>query len=429
MTIENYSNPNYIKIENHDILSKNNVFNLFKVAELKGNIFYNFLHPDNYGIHAFEIDKNALRKKIFKIKEIDCILSDGSVFYHRSAIGKTIEINLKNIDPFENDGKFIYLLVVNAEPSFQSAQKEIINCDTSIYTVEKIVSLLIDDKPPTECGYLPIARLQLTTEGIGLGQFQPPSLNIKSDQYIMQKLEDAMELIQNKFAMIKREIENDRYELNPKKHQENLTKVKCLKDSLNYLESIANKDQVLPIQMHLTLNKMMGSVITLNPSLPLVEVAKFDILHYKEIFHDVFKNMTDILNKEISEKYRLLFFTKKDDFFYLRLPKQNSNIFKVAIKKSARISDAQLMEWMQNSLVCDKSEYHFMIEKRSLGYERKFEFADIETNLKNDYIFYSVKVAPSVAVNDNILVISQSSIRLAVYEPDAIALYWELSGN
>lgn len=426
MTNTNFLNPSYIKVEKHDILSKSSVFSLFKTAELKGNAFFNLLHPENYGIHCFEIDVNALRKKIFKIKEIDCIFSDGTVFYHRASIGKTIEINLKNLDPYENDGKFIYLIVSEEEPSIQTVQKEIINSDTSVYTAEKIVSLCIAFTPPTDCGYLPIAKVQLTTDGIGLADYEPPVLNVKQDDFIMRKLENAMALIQNKFEMVKREIENDRYELNPKKHQENLTKVKCLKGSLNYLENIANKDQVLPIQMHLLLNKMMGNIVTLNPSLPLADIAQFNILKYKEIFSDIFKNMSDILNKEISEKYRLLFFTKKDDFFYLRLPKQSSNIFKVAIKKSARITDAQLMEWMQSSLVCDKSEYHFMIEKRSLGYERKFEFADIETNLKNDYIFYSVKVAPSIQVNEHVLIISQSSIRLAIYEPDAIALYWEL---
>ena len=61
------------------------------------------------------------------------------------------------------------------------------------------------------------------------------------------------------------------------------------------------------------------------------------------------------------------------------------------------------MEWLHASLICEKNEYHFMIEKRSLGYERKHEHADIEINLKNEYLFFNVKLAPDQSLNDNTL--------------------------
>ena len=74
--------------------------------------------------------------------------------------------------------------------------------------------------------------------------------------------------------------------------------------------------------------------------------------------------MSEHLNKEISEKYRLLFFTKKMTFFTYVYSKQSSNIFKWLLKNRRALPMLQLMEWMQSSLVCDKSEYHFMIENQ-----------------------------------------------------------------
>ena len=60
------------------------------------------------------------------------------------------------------------------------------------------MSLCIAFTPPTDCGYLPIAKVQLTTDGIGLPD-RAPVLNVKQDDFIMRKLENAMALIQNKF--------------------------------------------------------------------------------------------------------------------------------------------------------------------------------------------------------------------------------------
>ena len=77
---------------------------------------------------------------------------------------------------------------------------------------------------------------------------------------------------------------------------------------------------------------------------------------------------------------------------------------------------------MHASLVCEKNEYHFMIEKRSLGYERKHEHADIEINLKNEYLFFNVKLSSTQMLTDNPLVISQSNAKFSLYEPDAVAL-------
>jgi predicted component of type VI protein secretion system len=438
MIANTLSLPKLIKIENSDTITEKSVFKLFKQSELLNEMRYNLLKPENFGIIKFEIDKNAQRKGIFKISEIECIFSNGSEYYHKATSLLFYSIDIKNLNPLENDGAYIFITIndynlISGNLEYQSPNqkhfiRECINSENSIYTIEKNINLVVANTPPSNCGFLPIAKLKLSKNGLELDDYNPPVFNIKSDQKIIAKLESSMELINNKFLMVKKDIEDNKSELNPKKYHDHFIKIKHLSNSLNMMEQVLNEDQILPKDFYLILNKIFANVISINPNINLPKLPEFKYLNIEEYFTSIMDLMNEILNKEISEKYKLYLFTKKDNLYYLKLPKQSSSIYKIALKKPARVSDAQLMEWLHASLICEKNEYHFMIEKRSLGYERKHEHADIEINLKNEYLFFNVKLAPDQSLNDNTLVISQSSSKYNLFEPDAIVLYWEMKG-
>lgn len=318
--------PKLIKIDNKDTITEKSVFDLFKRTEILNEIRYSLLKPENFGIISLETDKNALRKNIFKISEIECVFSNGAVYYHKATIKNKHSLNLSSLDPFENDGAYIFIVLdeydfvqddlIYTKPNQEPLIREKLNSESSIYTTEKNVALLVAKDPPLKRGFLPIAKLKLSKNGLELDDYNPPVFNIKTDQKIMRKLDSSMELINNKFLMVKKDIENNKSELNPKKYHDNYIKIKHLSNSLNMVEQLLNQEYLLPKEFYLSLNKIIANVVSINPNIALPKICEYNYLNLESYFTGLMDNMAEILNKEISEKYKLYLFTKKENLYY-----------------------------------------------------------------------------------------------------------------
>ena len=429
--------PPLMKIENLDKITEVSLSLLFKRAEMLNETRYSLLKPENFGIVKLIIDQNALRSRVFKINEIECILSNGTEYYHKANTNYNHSINLESLELQESEGAYIYITIsdylseevnkINFDRLSQIMIKEHLNSGLNIITNNKNAALVVGKNPPLHCAYLPIAKLKLSKIGIELDDFIPPMINIKSNQNMIGKLENSLDFLNAKFLMVKKDIDNNKKELNAKRYHENYVKMKHLNNAIDLIRQLLKQDLILPTELYLKMNKILANISSLNLNIPLPKIEPYDHFTFGFHFNNILKVMNEIVNQEISEKYKLYLFTKKEDFYYLKLPKQNSLLYKIALKKPHRVSPSQLVDWMNTSLICEKAEYHSMIEKRSLGYERKNEYADIETNLKNDYVFFSVKLSSNQNLSENTLIISQSNSKFSLYEPDEIALYWEMN--
>ncbi len=402
---------------------------LFRRSEILNEIRYSLLKPECFGIIKISIDDNALRSKVFKISEIECILSNGGAYYHKATAKCNHFVNLDSLDSQESEGAYIFLIVRNdiqLDLPSQFIIKEHLNSELNIFTMDKNVALIVGKTFPHNCSYLPLAKLKLTKNGLELDDYIPPLVNVKSNRKMLDKIENSLHLLHAKFLMVKKDIESNKKELNSKRFHENHIKIKNLNNAIHILKKLLKQESILPTDLYLNMNKVLAYAASLNQNISLPIIEPYEHFTFAAQFDNMMKIMAEILNKEISEKYKLFLFTKKEDFYYLKLPKQNSSAYKIALKKPHKVTASQLIDWMNTALICEKVEYHSMIEKRSLGYERKNEYADIETNLKNDYVFFNVKLLPNQVLSENTLIISQSNTRFSQYEPDEIALYWEM---
>lgn len=419
--------PKLPKLSNFHTITDITMQSLFQRSEMQNEFRFSLLKSFKFGIINISIDYIALRSGIFRLKEIECILSNGSLYYHKASSSCNYSLNLNLLDKIESNASYIYIVVDkynrNSELPSQNIIKENLSSELNIYTVNESVSFIVSKELPKNIAYLPIAKLKLTKFGLELDDYLPPMLNLKTNIKIIEKLENILNLMNTKLLIVKNDFENNYKNNNSFEYHENSTKISNIQNAIYLIEKAINQEIITPTELYLIMKKILVYVVSLNYTTELPNVDPYNHFDFGIQFNYIVEKITEIINYEISEKYKLLHFAKKEDFYFLKLPSQDSLHYKLALKKPYNITQSQIIDWMNMSLICEKNEYHAMIEKRSLGYDRNSDYADIETNLDNEYVFFNITLPISHKNNDNTLIISQSNSKFNLFQPDEIALY------
>lgn len=101
-------------------------------------------------------------------------------------------------------------------------------------------------------------------------------------------------------------------------------------------------------------------------SIELPEIKPYDNYAIFSLFNNLFILMSEIIEQEIPEKYKVYKFIKKENIYYIRLPMKNLKSFKIGLKKQDSKSEDNLIDWMKSALICERRQFNSMKEKERL---------------------------------------------------------------
>ena len=392
-----------------------------------------------YGINKIEINEVDIQNNIFRINTIECIFSDGTLFYKK--FDKLSELfldlnSLKNVNLAES---YIYLslpecsiknFTFNEKDSrYRVGNEQILsdwnNQENHFLTLEENIFLHLDSHPPINCAYIPLTKIKIENGNIHFLDYIPPCLSIRANKSLFQVSTTLLEFLRKKLEILSEDI-------NFIKNTENIIsfieKVQLninLKHSISGIESLINLKSTTPELFYKECSSVLSSVNTINQINYLYETPEYQHTDIKYIFDNIISRIQNHLDQEISEKYRAYRFNKKDDMFYINFNQKLPDSIKISVKKAVNTKDEELIEWIKTALICEMSEVNFNREKRAIGYERKQEFSNTDIIVKKDYLIFSIQTIIIEKKSENIIVISQSNNALSKFEPEEIFLYQE----
>lgn len=153
-------------------------------------------NKNGYGIFKLNIDENKIKDRVFLITEIECIFSDGLIYFYKYDNENKLQLDLnENKNLFSNETN-IYLCVPNGavnsyvygekDSRYKKGKVESVSFngkkESTFFTLEENSILQIGSCPPLNCSYLVIAKLTKNNGVIELSEYVPPILNIKCNQ-------------------------------------------------------------------------------------------------------------------------------------------------------------------------------------------------------------------------------------------------------
>ncbi|KAB8039958.1 hypothetical protein GCL60_06765 [Silvanigrella paludirubra] len=396
-------------------------------------------NPNFYGIHKIKIEEDDLQYNIFKIKEIECIFSDGTLFCKNFENEYELKIDLNQYKNNPIEETYIFLSIPECSPKnfvfgeqdsrYKSSKTQSLNDweneEKQFITLDENVFLDMDTHPPVNCAFLPLGKIKIDDGVIHFLEYIPPSLSIKSSDKLYQTSLSLIEFMRNKLDILNQDIDFIKNTENFLSYIEKTQLNINLKHAISNIESIMQLKSTTPEILYKECCVALSLISSINQIFENVENTIYDHTNIKYVFDNIISKIQNSLEQEISEKYRTYRFNKKDNIFFINLNYKLPEFIKVSIKKQANTKDEEILEWIKTALICEKTDMEFNLEKRAIGFERKQEFLNPDIIVKKDFITFNIQTKVIENKIDNVIIVTQSNSLLNKFEPEEIYLYQE----
>lgn len=396
-------------------------------------------NPNFYGINSIAIDEDKIQDNIIQINSIECIFSDGTLFFKQFNENSGLILDLNESQSKNSIESYVYIAIPESstknftfdekDSRFHTCNAESFNDwnnqDNSFLTLKENIFLCLDTTPPINCAYVPILKVKIENGSIYFLEYTPPFLTINSSDILTQMLHNLLDYTRKKLELLTDDINYIKNSENIINFIEKLQLNINLKHGISNLESLVHLKSATPELFYKECSHLLSIICMLNNTNNIHEISEYQHNDYKLLFDNLISKIKFQLDQEISDKYRTYKFNKKENMFFINFKQKLPDSLKIAIKKIEKTKDENYIEWLNSALICEISDVNLNREKRSLGFERNQEINSSDLNLEDKYLVFTVQTKCINNKNENIIVINQSNSELNKYEPEEILLYQE----
>lgn len=310
-------------------------------------------NPNFYGIHKLEMVEEDLQYNIFKIKEIECLFSDGTLYCKKTDSSSKLVLDLNNDKNTSLEEAYIFLTIPDCSANnfiigeqdsrYKSSKVESLNDweneEKSFLTLEENVLLYLGTHPPVNCAFIPLGKIKIEDGVIQFIEYIPPCISIKSYDKIYEVAVNLVELLRKKLDILIQNIDFIRNTENVLSYIEKTELNINLKHAISNIESILQLKSTNPESLYRECCVALSFINSINQIFETQEIPEYQHTNLKYIFDNVISKINDSLEQEISEKYRTYRFNKKDNIFYINLNFRLPEFIKISIKKQLNTKD------------------------------------------------------------------------------------------
>ena len=365
MSLVTFANINKLQWHEGMLLSPQH----FQYGELRlEQFFYAASQSQAYtswGILDLVIDQNLLAQGIVEISKLFAVLPDGSIILHDANLSKDVsqpqslrcnlvDLGLKSAIELTiclclhqgTDNKQRYESVEYSNVVDENSSDNIINLP-----ILRPKIFLNCNEVPNECSGFPLVKIIFDGKQFFLTPFLPASLNIPSGHSIRKQLSSIILNIRQKAAFL---INKSQQTTSATILRDTRETLKPLIACLCILEPLIGLDRLHPERLF---DHLLNAATNL---LPMQTTQIPGVLPTYDPFDpgnsiDFFLNLFEKTISTIQQKFLSIPFHQQDRLYYLHLhPAYLNNTFYIGFRCPVGISEKQMLEWVQESIIsCD----------------------------------------------------------------------------
>lgn len=340
----------------------------------------------HWGVYSLKLDPIVLPDGLVRILELEALLPD-SLIVHYTA-------NMVDIPPLEIDIKSLktdtpkqeitihlaipeYLEesspVIGEFPRYYSVEGQEtkdINLDDNVIRIPRLfpkIFLHAGDQPPARCHSFPILKMTFTEETFVRTDYLHPCFFVEKDTLLWESVAEVVQKMREKATYLSEKWQN---QIGTPMLQETTAILKPLVSALPGLETIVHGDPIHPYKLFIRLCDLIGDLATLRLSQIPPVLPTYQHNDINACYGPVLAMAKQYLNS-IDLSFASFSFQQKERLFYLRMhPNYLQDKLYIGIRAPKGMTEVQLEEWMNDSIVCSDFAIETVRARRITGNER-----------------------------------------------------------
>jgi type VI secretion system protein ImpJ len=381
--------------------------------------------PFPWGVQALEIEPALLVEGTLRVKVLEAILPDGLVVTSRDADVGDLEIDLLPLkDGLAGAGGTVHLAVPAKRAGSLATQGDLARyrsdegeaiADVNTGETERIprllprLRLLVADKPPEKFTSMPLARLRYSNETFELAPFEPPRLQVPGRRCLIGELvSDLAKRLREKAIFLADQVRAPSSATRVPQLIETKMLIHSLVAALPTLETVLATQRAHPFALYLALTSVVGHLAALGRGLVPPILEPYDHNDLYRTFQAAVEYINQVVDEGVQERYSAYPFYLKKGAFYLQFDDEwMGPALVLGVRGQEGATAAEIVAWMEESLIGSRSRIAEMRSLRILGAAREPMAGDADLVPAQGVQLFSLAADPEyIKVDEPLFVIN-----------------------
>lgn len=397
--------------------------------------------PFQWGISHLKIDPVLLVNGTLRVTELEAIMPDGLLAHHPYEGAEDLEVDLEPyLEEMDQHTLMVHLAVPTRKPGtgpvkgalarYYSTEGEPVvdentgEMDLVIPRLRPRLSLLVTDTPPQKYVSFPLAEVSYSNEAFSLTDFMAPTLRVDVKSELGQMCLSVARRLREKAVFLSDRVRSPSSALRGPMLLETKGMVQSLISSLPFFEAVLTTGVSHPYHLYLALCSLVGQMASLGAGLVPPVLKPYNHNDLRATFEQAIGFIFKMVDEGILESHTAVPFHFEKGMFTLGLEESwLGPVLIVGARARPGMSEDELLEWIDGSLIGSKSKIASMQEKRVLGAARKRIEGDEELVPRSGVTLFAVRATPEFIEPDEELTVLNTADLRGEKGPSELTLY------
>lgn len=358
--------------------------------------------PFHWGIVQFQFDRVALISGMFRVLELEAVMPDGLVVHHSSSAAAELELDITAYaDPIAPPRLTIHLCVPADKASGEATRGELpryhsvegpvvtdehggeseLRIPRLVPRLSLMVTSVPGQKPPQKYISFPLAQVTYQNEAFAQGDFVPPSLAVTPQSSLARLCTEIARRAREKALFLAERAASPATADNPAMVQEISAEVRALVGGLPKLEALIGAGVIHPFTVYLALCDLVGAFSVFSAGSMPPTLSRYDHNNCLAAFGEVRDFLLRMLDRVKEAATPIPFLLENAKFGLVIEEAWLKRKLVVGVRGSANMSEADIIGWMEQSLIASAKKIDRLWEMRIKGAARRHIDASSELDI------------------------------------------------
>lgn len=369
--------------------------------------------PFHWGVKRLKIDQGLLIDGIFRITELEAVMPDGLIVWHRPDAENSLETDMSPYHEEMKQGPVTVHLAVPAKrpdmasvkgvlPRFASVEGDAVpdeNTGESEVMIPRLIprlSLPVTDHPPRKYVSFPIAKVGYRDETVSLTDYVPPVLSVSPDSPIGGMCASAARRVREKAVFLSERLGSSDAMVKGSMTLETQLLIRSLVSGLPGFEAVLATGISHPYPLYLAFCSLAGSLSSLGAGMIPPVLPAYNHNNLRVSFEQVLKFVFRIIAEGVIESHAAIPFEFRSGVFSLKLrPAWMGRRLIIGMKAKSGVPEKDIVSWADECLIGSETHIESMKDRRILGARRTKIERDEELVPAKGVVLFSVTAEPA----------------------------------
>jgi type VI secretion system protein ImpJ len=397
--------------------------------------------PFHWGIQRLSLDHSLLLDGTFRIQVLEAVMPDGLVVCDLPDTADDLTVDLTPYtEAMKNGPVTIHLAVPEKKigvdtpagtlARYRSIEgKPVVDENTgeaelAIPRLVPRVSLIVTDTPPPKYTSFPLAKVVYENETYSLADYIAPTLRVTVRSSIGEMCAATIRRLREKAVFLSERMRSPSTAVKGPLLFTTKSMIQSLVSGLPAMEALLNSGVSHPFPLYMALCNGVGQIAALGRGLMPPVFSPYDHNDLKATFDQTLGFIANMIDEGILESHTPIPFELKGGIFSLTLESSwMTRELIIGIKAREGLSEKNILEWIEDSLIGSESAIESLKEKRILGATRNRIEGDEDLIPVRGVVLFAVDADPEfIEPNAELQIFNITESKMG-FRPVEIVLY------